>query len=230
MQALILAAGQGKRMNSTLPKALLTIGGVSLIARQIKQLRALSIEQITVVLGYKADDVRNHIKTPNVKFCLNENYQHTDNLFSFHLGVKDFADDCLMLHCDLIAENDLIKTVFNSPGDMVLPLDKSSISKESMKIMIENGIIKHIQKDLPLISAAGESVPLMKFSRFALKALKKEMKAFTSYYNQTIYLENAIMNTIRNGAVEPVILDITGYKWAEIDTPEDYVSAKVIFE
>jgi len=228
MTAVILAAGQGTRMKSSLPKAMLTLAGETLISRQVRQLRALAVKHIIVVLGDKAQEIRSHIEKYGVRFCYNENYRHTDNLHSFKIGVQKVADECLMLHCDLIFTDALLVKVFNTPGDIVLPVDKSSFDREAMKIRLENGIVRDLSKDIPLNLASAESLPLMKFSQSALAVLKKEMDVL-ALSDKKSYLESAIIHIIKNAGIQPIIVDVTGYKWAEIDTPEDYDSAKTKF-
>lgn len=58
LTVLILAAGQGKRMNSDRPKVLQPLGGRPLLAHVVDTARALGAEAINVVYGHGADDVR----------------------------------------------------------------------------------------------------------------------------------------------------------------------------
>jgi bifunctional UDP-N-acetylglucosamine pyrophosphorylase/glucosamine-1-phosphate N-acetyltransferase len=54
----ILAAGQGKRMKSALPKVLHAIGGASMLQRVVDTAASLSPEKITIVYGHGGDQVR----------------------------------------------------------------------------------------------------------------------------------------------------------------------------
>lgn len=69
----ILAAGQGTRMKSALPKVLHPISGRSLIGHVLKTARTLTPATITVIVGHKADAVRAHLAgEPGVQFALQE--------------------------------------------------------------------------------------------------------------------------------------------------------------
>jgi bifunctional UDP-N-acetylglucosamine pyrophosphorylase/glucosamine-1-phosphate N-acetyltransferase len=57
VKAIILAAGKGVRMQSELPKVLHTLCGKPLIQHVIDNIRLSGVEEITVVVGYKGDDV-----------------------------------------------------------------------------------------------------------------------------------------------------------------------------
>lgn len=56
--AVILAAGMGKRMNSTLPKVLCPARGRPLVDYVLDVLDSLEVQRQIVVVGYRADDVR----------------------------------------------------------------------------------------------------------------------------------------------------------------------------
>lgn len=59
--AVVLAAGKGTRMKSELPKVLVPVGGRPMIRYVIDGLRAAGVEKIVVVVGYKAELVREEL-------------------------------------------------------------------------------------------------------------------------------------------------------------------------
>ncbi|HRX17276.1 MAG TPA: NTP transferase domain-containing protein [Spirochaetota bacterium] len=61
MRAIILAAGKGVRMNSSLPKVLHRINNVPLVQHVINSLNKINVESICVIVGYKADEVQKEI-------------------------------------------------------------------------------------------------------------------------------------------------------------------------
>jgi UDP-N-acetylglucosamine diphosphorylase/glucosamine-1-phosphate N-acetyltransferase len=67
--AIVLAAGQGTRMKSDLPKVLCPVRGRPMIDYVLDALQAGGVSRCVVVVGYHADDVRNHLKSRgNVDF------------------------------------------------------------------------------------------------------------------------------------------------------------------
>jgi bifunctional UDP-N-acetylglucosamine pyrophosphorylase/glucosamine-1-phosphate N-acetyltransferase len=69
----ILAAGQGTRMRSSLPKVLHPIAGRSMIERVLQTAEAIDPETVTVVVGHQADMVRAKLGyVPNIAFALQE--------------------------------------------------------------------------------------------------------------------------------------------------------------
>lgn len=59
--AIVLAAGQGTRMKSDLPKVLVPVRGRPMIDYVVDMLQACGIERIVVVVGYRAELVREHL-------------------------------------------------------------------------------------------------------------------------------------------------------------------------
>ncbi len=64
----ILAAGQGKRMHSALPKVLHSLAGRPLIAHVLAAARALAPRAIAVVIGHGGDAVQAAIAAPDLRF------------------------------------------------------------------------------------------------------------------------------------------------------------------
>ncbi len=66
--AIILAAGQGKRMNSPLPKVLHPVAGIPLVARMVQSCRAAGAGEIRMVVGFAQNLVRQVIEPLGVLF------------------------------------------------------------------------------------------------------------------------------------------------------------------
>ena len=78
--AIILAAGKGKRMGSDLPKVLLSVCGRPMIHYVVDAVRAAGVERMVVVVGHRADLVREELAgEPGVAFAL-----QTDQLGTGH--------------------------------------------------------------------------------------------------------------------------------------------------
>ena len=56
--AVVMAAGQGTRMRSSLPKALVPVGGVPIVTRLLAAIAGAGIRRVAVVVGHGADEVR----------------------------------------------------------------------------------------------------------------------------------------------------------------------------
>lgn len=60
--AILLAAGKGTRMNSSLPKVLHTIAGKPIITEIVDIIRSIGIERVIAVIGHQSDLVKQHLR------------------------------------------------------------------------------------------------------------------------------------------------------------------------
>ena len=72
MNVVILAAGQGKRMHSDLPKVLHPLAGKALLGHVIDAARAIGAERICVVYGHGGEQVRTALDAPDITWALQE--------------------------------------------------------------------------------------------------------------------------------------------------------------
>lgn len=100
--AIILAAGKSKRfkpISDYCPKGLSIVKGEVLVERQIKQLQAVGISDITLVVGYKKEMFFYLADKYNVKIVVNEQYDTQDNVSSLRL-VLDQLDNTYICSVD----------------------------------------------------------------------------------------------------------------------------------
>ena len=96
MKGVILAAGFGGRLRPltlSTPKVLLEIGGQSLISYPFEAMRAAGIDDIGVVVGYRADEVSEYVQDmyPGVTIIHNEHYDG-GNAISIY-AAREFVSD-----------------------------------------------------------------------------------------------------------------------------------------
>src|SRR2546423_1587659 len=73
ISAIILAAGMSRRMGTR--KQLLKVGETTLLGQVLENVRRSRADDIVVVLGHAADDIRQHLPTDGVTVVVNPNYQ-----------------------------------------------------------------------------------------------------------------------------------------------------------
>ena len=121
-QVIILAAGQGKRMQSQLPKVLHTLAGKSLLARVIDTAHEVSPDAIPlVVYGHQGDALREQLKNVNVKWILQQQQLGTAHAVMQALPELQDSDQVLVLYGDvpLISPATLKKLVANTPAGAI---------------------------------------------------------------------------------------------------------------
>jgi len=126
--SIVLAAGKGTRMNSSLPKPLHSVAGKPMLSHIIENINAANINDIIVVINNESDDLKNYLNKnhPNVRTCVQENQNGTGD------AVKSVFDNY-----DL-SESDGIVVIFGDTPllklETIQKLSESSL-KSDLTIM-----------------------------------------------------------------------------------------------
>lgn len=116
MQAIILAAGMGKRLGELTKghtKCMIEVGGETLISRLLHQLDLYKLSRVVMVIGYKAHELKKYLQTLDIQtpieFVENTVYDKTNNIYSLYMA-KDWLqkEDTLLFESDIIMENAVI--------------------------------------------------------------------------------------------------------------------------
>ena len=101
LQVVILAAGQGKRMHSDLPKVLHPLAGRPLLAHTLDTARLLAPQHICVVIGHGADLVRERLRDPDVVWAVQGQQLGTGHAVMQALPHLDKLGTVLILYGDV---------------------------------------------------------------------------------------------------------------------------------
>lgn len=243
MQAVILAAGMGKRLKELTKdntKCMIRVNGVTLIERLLGQLEAYSLNKIVIVVGYRGKKLMDFISTLGIKtkieFIDNPIYDKTNNIYSLSLAKDDLCkDDTLLFESDLIVEDSVIRDLVDDPRETLALVDKyeSWMDGTCVKLSAEDDIT--------------EFVPGKKFKYAELKDYYKTVNIykFSKHFSQTHYvpfLEAYCRAMGQNEYYEQVLKIITmldnpeikakrlnGERWYEIDDIQDLDIAESMF-
>lgn len=118
--ALILAAGRGIRLGElgrVVPKALVDVGGESLVSRSIRHLKQSGIRKVVIVTGHLAaqlDEVAQ--QDPDHVSCVhNPDYERRGSLESLRVGLNAFSGSFVLLESDIIYEYRALDVIFSHP-------------------------------------------------------------------------------------------------------------------
>jgi bifunctional UDP-N-acetylglucosamine pyrophosphorylase/glucosamine-1-phosphate N-acetyltransferase len=102
LAAVILAAGQGKRMKSVLPKMLHPVAGQPMLGHVIRAAHSVGAEPVVAVVGHGAEKVRALLGEQGVSFALQAEQLGTGHaLLCAEAGLEDFSGDLLLLCGDV---------------------------------------------------------------------------------------------------------------------------------
>lgn len=245
MQALILAAGFGRRMRPLTyecHKALLTIGGSPIIDRIIGGLEARAVSPITVATGYRAEELVTHIgeRFPHldVRYVNNADYPSTNNIHSMALSLEsmDLDDDVVLIESDLVYESAILDRLLASPHENVALVDAYRSGMDGTVVTIgESGVITQVIP--PTLQSSDfsftDKYKTLNLYRFSATFCKDTLRRLLTYYTQTFekesYYELILGILIYMQRAEIYAEIIEDETWAEVDDPNDLHIAEFAF-
>ena len=244
MQAVILAAGMGKRLrdltrNNT--KCMVEVNGVTLIDRVLTQLSKLSLNRVVIVVGYQADNLIEHIghrydDVLKIEFIHNPIYDKTNNIYSLALAQdKLLEDDTLLIESDLILDDKLFSLIIDNPYPNLALVAKYQTWMDGTMVRIDedNNIVNFIPKKAFKYSDVDyyyKTVNVYKFSReFMEHKYLPFLKAYCSALGNNEYYEQVLRVICMLDNSELKALPIGEEKWYEIDDIQDLDIAQNLF-
>jgi histidinol-phosphate/aromatic aminotransferase/cobyric acid decarboxylase-like protein/GTP:adenosylcobinamide-phosphate guanylyltransferase len=243
MQAIILAAGMGKRLkeltqNNT--KCMVKVNGVTLIDRMLHQIENLNLHQIIIVVGYEGQKLIDYIHTLNIKtpitFINNPIYDITNNIYSLALA-KDWLckDDTLLFESDLIFEDSVLDALVSDPRESLALVDKyeSWMDGTCVKIGEDDSIEEFVpgkKFKFNEIKDYYKTVNIYKFSKhFSQTHYVPFLDAYQTALGENEYYEQVlrVITTLDNPEIKAKRL--IGQYWYEIDDIQDLDIAESLF-
>ncbi len=243
MQALILAAGMGKRLkdltkNNT--KCMVKVNGVTLIERMLRQIEKQNVSRIVIVVGYEGQKLIDYIGTLDIKtpitFIDNPIYDKTNNIYSLALA-KDWLckEDTLLFESDLIFEDAVLDILVNDPRDTLALVDKfeSWMDGTCLKLSKDDKITSFVSKKefrFADIDEYYKTVNISKFSKdFSEKYYVPFLDAYQKALGQNQYYEEVLKVITILDVPRIRARRLEGQLWYEIDDIQDLDIAESIF-
>lgn len=243
MQALMLAAGMGRRLGKyteECTKCMIKVGGRTLLERTVEALQIAGIQRLVMVVGWEheklIDYIHSNITGMEFEFVYNHDYSSTNNIYSLYLARKQLAqDDTILLESDLVFDKNLLWKMLNAPGENLVAVAKYEHWMDgTVTTLSENGTIQEFieKKDFQFKSADNyyKTVNIYKFSRdFSCRQYIPFLEAYISAYGKNQYYELVLkaLAHLPHAHLQAYILD--GLPWYEIDDAQDLDIANTMF-
>ena len=228
MRAIILAAGKGKRLDQVrgdYPKCLLEIGGLSLIERQIQALRNVGVHEITAVVGFGKEHVKERCGS-QIHYVENKQHEQTNSLYSLWLARDSLSDGFVVLNADVFFHTQMLVDLVSTPYEDALLVSYESLAMlgdEEMKVKVRKGRVVDISKQMSPVEADGENVGIVKFGSSGAAFLIEHLDALIAAGHLKSWAPHAFREFATSQPLHAI--STRGYPWIEIDFPEDYARA-----
>ena len=243
MQAVILAAGMGKRLKELTKdrtKCMVEVNGVTLIDRMLHQIEAHKLSRIIIVVGYEGEKLIDYIETLDIKtpitYINNPIYDRTNNIYSLAL-TKEYlcSDDTLLFESDIIVEDSVIDLLLNDKRETLALVDKyeSWMDGTCVKLRDDDSIESFVSRKDFKFNETNEyfkTVNIYKFSRgFSQTHYVPFLDAYSKALGNNEYYEQVlrVITMLDEPAIRAKRLD--GHLWYEIDDIQDLDIASSMF-
>lgn len=243
MQAIILAAGMGRRLGeltSSNTKCMVKVNGVRLIDRMLHQLMKLNLSRIIIVIGHQGNSLQNYLilnyPDLNIIFVKNNVFDKTNNIYSLWLTREFMADEeTLLLESDLIFEDAVLKLAVDSKYKDCALVSKYQTWNDGTMVRIDddNNIVNFIPKKAFKYSDTQyyyKTVNIYKFSKeFITNHYLPFLDAYIKVLGENEYYEQVLRVITLIDSTGIKALPISNLRWYEIDDVQDLKIAETIF-
>ena len=258
MQAIILAAGMGRRLGELTKentKCMVAVNAVRLIDRLLGQLAEQPLERVIIVVGYKGQELKDYLvesgkwivergerreergeRKLRIEFAENPIYDKTNNIYSLAL-VKDKLqeDDTLLIESDLIFSDRLIPMIVENPYPNLALVAKYETWMDGTMVRIDddNNIVSFVPKKAFRYGDVDQYYKTVNIYKFSKEFSRQKYVPFLDAYSKAMglneYYEQVLRVITLIDDVELKALPIGKEKWYEIDDVQDLDIAETIF-
>lgn len=244
MQAIILAAGMGRRLGDLTKdntKCMLKVNGICLIDRFILQLSKCNLNRLVIVVGYEGQKLIDYIghrydEVLKIEYIVNPIYDKTNNIYSLALAKDEMCkDDTILLESDLIFEDKMLDELIQHPDKDLALVAKCESWMDGTMVTLdsERKIINFVPKQdfcFENVNDYYKTVNIYKFSKeFSRNQYMPFLEAYCKVMGNNEYYEQvlSVLTHLRNMTLKA--LPISDEKWYEIDDVQDLDIASTIF-
>lgn len=243
MQALILAAGMGKRLgeytrNNT--KCMVEVNGTHLIDRMIRQLAPLGLDRLVMVVGYHGRELMEYLGNERyglrIEYVENPVYDRTNNIYSLALAKEWLrADDTILLESDLIFDDTMLSLLLDNPQPNLALVAKYESWMDGTMVRIDEdlNIVNFVPKAAFRYEETADYYKTVNIYKFSREFLNDKYIPFLDAYMKALgnneYYENVLRIITFLGGGDLKALPVGSVKWYEIDDKQDLDIAEAIF-
>lgn len=242
MKAIILSAGQGRRLfplTRTTPKCLAPVQGeLPLLGYQLQALASCGVREVEVMVGFGAEKVERFLASRPVpglttRHHFNPFYATSDNLVTCWLARWLMDDDFLLLNGDTLFVPAVLQRLLEAPpAPLTLAINrKDAYDDDDMKVSLhgDGRRLAAVGKTLPADETHGESIGLMRFLGIGVEMFRRALDAAVRREDgQRRWYLSVVNDMARQARIETA--DISGLWWGEVDSPEDLAEVRAQLE
>jgi choline kinase len=233
--AVLLVAGVGSRLRPLTddrPKALMDLGGETILARALRQLIARGVHEIVLATGYRDDQIRRAVEhvPARVTLCPNRDYDSTQNSVSLALCRPALLGKSFYkLDGDVVFDAAVLERLDACPAELAVAVDSQRVlDAEAMKIRAEGARILEFGKALPIARAAAETIGIERLEAAAAARVFDAIERELAAGRRDRYYEDVYSELVGQGTLAPEAVEVGDLAWSEVDTFDDLERARAL--
>ncbi|WOH52600.1 phosphocholine cytidylyltransferase family protein [Bradyrhizobium sp. sBnM-33] len=244
-KAIILAAGFGSRLRPLTdlrPKPLVEVNGTPILHNALRNLEAVGVEEVTIVVGYRKDAIQyacgSRFGGLEIKYVESTVFDRTGSAYSLWLARDALlSGDCYLLEGDVFFEVDALRYLNVADADdvaAVAPFDSSM--QGSAVTLSENGLISAFRMKQTAADLDGDgpvlfkTMNILRFNSVTLtKTIVPSLEDIIGSGATQAYTEELLAYLVQRRGLQLAAARCDDLRWYEIDSTEDLRIAENIF-
>lgn len=243
--AVILAAGVGSRLRPLTdlrPKPLVEVNGTPILHNALRNLQAIGVEEVTIVVGYRKDAIQyacgSRFEKLKINYVESSVFDHTGSAYSLWLARDALlSGDCFLLEGDVFFEEDALRHLLlgaASDSAAVAPFD--DLMEGTAVLLSDSGLISAFRMKQAAANIAADAPRLFKtmnLLRFSASTLRETivpaLDDIIASGARQAYIEELLADLVERRGLKLAAARCDDLKWYEIDSVDDLRTAERIF-
>ena len=198
----------------------------TILSRQLRQIAGAGIAEAVITTGYYDDVLVRYCGSLGLPlrftFVKNPLYDRTNYIYSIHCARAHLDDDILLMHGDLVFQDEVLDRVLASPASCMTVSSTLPLPVKDFKAVVRDGTVMKV--GVEFFDDAMEAQALYKLRKDDWRIWLDRIAEFCESGRRGVYAENALNEL--NGAARIRALDVEDLLCAEIDDPEDLAAVR----
>lgn len=214
MRVVILGAGVGQRLGSSMPKPLARLAtGQTILDMQLERIAQVSsLEKVILVVGYKKEVLMD--RYPGLMYVYNPDFAYENTAKSLLRAVRKLDEDLLWMNGDVVFDREILPRLLQTTGNGIV-VNEAVVGAEEVKYRSDqSGCIREISKNVE--NGEGEALGINLLRRSGIRRFQHTLERCESQD----YFERGLQWCVRDG-MELQAVRVAQESCVEVDFPED---------
>lgn len=233
MRVIIIGAGRGRRLMPTTantPKCYAEVAGRRILDWALDAFRANGIDDICFIGGYQIECVQRDY--PEFRFRHNADWQRNNILASLFYAEDLMDEPFICCYSDVLFTPQIVKRLIDCPDEIALGIDTAWLvryeqrtehpSDDAEKVIVSDGVVTTIHRDLPEAEAYGEYIGVARFLPAGGAALREHYHRCREQFGGQPWREAAVFEKAYKILLFQEMIE-HGQRMAAVDTPGGYI-------